>query len=400
MVALALVLGTTLGAAVALPTPVAGATVTFTGNVTVDFNSTAPGILTIPDPGGVGDVGLPANAPNGTISGWDMMDLRLTYNATTDILYVGINTFGICGDADGDGNPGGTSAWLAAGLGTDTPNLSGTESIAVYFDLNQDGTFDVVAGVSDSTDITGFTVATFSGSPFYPAGAFGSALPSHTGSYYANPSAAAPDFEFTILNFSTLPGQDTSLGGFSVGAFMGSLQDDGIGEDLLNYEQSPHTIASIVSSVDKVVSGGSVSLNVSDYNSGNVSLTGSQVVVTKNGAPLPALGAPDTGDLAPFGVLNVGETWHWNSIPSGPITGPTSFIARGSGTAPGDFPVNYLTDPPEQDDVTVGTLTVGWETYAVDKARVLLPWIGLLAAVAIGANLLVVRHRRARNSGL
>jgi len=228
-----------LGMALTLATPVGAATPTFTGDVPTDF--TGPGILTIPDTGGVGDVGLPLNAPPGTVSGWDMVDLRLTYDAAADTLYVGINTFGIAGDADGDGDPGGTSAWLTTNLGTDIPNLGSTETIAVYFDLNQDGTFDVIAGVSSTTDITGFTVATFSvlGNPWNPGAAFDTPLPGNTGSYYANPSVADPDFEFTILNFSTLPGQDALLAGFRVWAFMGSLQDDGIGEDFIQYEQKP-----------------------------------------------------------------------------------------------------------------------------------------------------------------
>jgi hypothetical protein len=51
--------------------------------------------------------------------------------------------------------------------------------------------------------------------------------------------------------------------------------------------------------------------------------------------------------------------------------------------------------------VTVGTLLVGWETYGIDKVRVLLPWItALLAAIAVGATLLVLRHRRAQNRSL
>jgi uncharacterized repeat protein (TIGR01451 family) len=43
---------------------------------------------------------------------------------------------------------------------------------------------------------------------------------------------------------------------------------------------------------------------------------------------------------------------------------------------------------------------VGWETYPVDKLRVLLPWIALLAAIMVGASLLVLRHRRAQNQSL
>jgi hypothetical protein len=503
--------------------PVGAATPTFTGNVPADF--TGGGVLIIPDPGGVGDVGLPANKPNGTISGWDMVDLRLTYNATTDTLYVGINTFGIAGDADGNGDPGGTSAWLAANGGTDVANLGGTETIAVYFDLDKNGTFDVIAGVSGSTNVSGFTVANFAGSPWYPSGAFGTALPTHTGSYHANPSAAKPDFEFTITNFSTLPASDASVGGFIVWAFMGSIQDDGIGEDYINYQQNPHTTATIVSSAAAVASGGSVSLNVTETNPVgpySMNVTSPQVALTKNGSPLATLNKASTyytnGDTDGNGILNPGETWKWTNISSGPITGTTKFVARGSGTAPGDFPVNYITDPLEQVDVTVntgapnttttiaanattvpingkvslnvteqntgsdnltnprvevrqnGTLiatkvwppssgdtdgdkvldtgetwhwnnissnainatttfeargfgtdsqghevsyltgylgeralvivntrTVGWGTYPIDKVRVLLPWIVLLAAIMVGASLLVLRHRRAQN---
>ena len=393
-----LALAAALGLALPLTMLVGAATPTFTGNVPADF--TGAGVLIITDP--VGDVGLPANKPNGTISGWDMVDLRLTYNAASDTMYVGMNTFNIAGDADGDGNPGGTSAWLSTDGGTDVPDLGGTESIAVYFDLNKDGTFDVIAGVSATTDITGFTVAAFSGSPFNPAYAFGAALPTHTGSYHASPSAAKPDFEFTITNFSTLPGSDASVGGFRVGAFMGSLEDDGIGEDFIQYQQNPHTTVTIVCSAANVASGGSVSLNVTETNpTGPYSkdVTSPQVALTRNGSPLATLVAPpSSGDTGNDGILGVGETWRWTNIPSGPVSGATTFVARGSGTAPGDFPTNYLTDPLEQDEVTVNTLTVGWETYPIDKVRVLLPWIALVAAIATAAVLLLVlRHRRAQN---
>jgi uncharacterized repeat protein (TIGR01451 family) len=40
------------------------------------------------------------------------------------------------------------------------------------------------------------------------------------------------------------------------------------------------------------------------------------------------------------------------------------------------------------------TPPVGWETYPINKVRVLLPWIILLAALIAGASLLVLRHRR------
>jgi hypothetical protein len=356
---------------------------TFTGDVEADF--TGSGVLIIPD--SVGDVGLPLNALPGTVSGMDMADLRLAYDAAADTLYVGINTYGIAGDADGDGNPGGTSAWLAKNQGVDNANLDSTETIAVYFDLNQDGTFDVIAGVSASTDITGFTVANFSGNPFSPGFAFGTPLPSHTGSYYANPSADAPDFEFTILNFSDLPGPGASVGGFIVWAYMASLEDNGIGEDYIKYKQSPSTITTIVPSVTKVVTGGSVNLTVTEANIGSVNLTNPQVAITKDGAPFTTLEwPPATGDVADPGVLNVGETWNW-TINLVLITTTTTFVATGSGITPGDFLVTYPGDLQERDDVIVNT-------DHVNKLRVLLPWIALGATIIAGASVLVIRRRR------
>jgi hypothetical protein len=178
-----------------------------------------------------GDVGLPSNAPAGTLSGWDITDLRLTYDGTTDTMRVRINVRTILGDADGDGAPGANSAWLAANGGFDVPSLGSSETAAVFFDLDQDGDYDVIAGISGSTDYYGFSVNVFSGS-FFPPFNFGTPLPGNTGSISPNPSATNPDLEFTIVDWSTLPGHDGSPG-FCVGAFLGSEQDDGIGEDFV-----------------------------------------------------------------------------------------------------------------------------------------------------------------------
>jgi hypothetical protein len=58
---------------------------------------------------------------------------------------------------------------------------------------------------------------------------------------------------------------------------------------------------------------------------------------------------------------------------------------------------------PDDEDLVSGQITdqggpasptVGWETYPVRKMRVLLPWIALLAAIALAASLLMLRHRR------
>jgi hypothetical protein len=41
-----------------------------------------------------------------------------------------------------------------------------------------------------------------------------------------------------------------------------------------------------------------------------------------------------------------------------------------------------------------GNAAVGWETYPINKVRVLLPWIALLAAATTGVSLFVLRRRR------
>jgi hypothetical protein len=192
-----------------------------------------PGELIIPDP--LYDVGMPGTPPG--ITGWDMTDLRLAYDESTDTMYVGINVETILGDADGDGDPGVTSTYLSDMGGTDHPDLGSSETAAVYFDLNQDGTYDVIAGIGGTTDYYGFSVNVFTGF-FYPPYNFGAALPGNIGDISPNPDALHPDLEFTITNWSTLPGHDDAPG-FCVGAFLGSLEDAGIGEDFLDYCASP-----------------------------------------------------------------------------------------------------------------------------------------------------------------
>ena len=194
-----------------------------------------PGVLIIPDSSG--DVGLPKNAPGGTVTGWDMTALHLAYNETADTMYIGIHTNGIIGDADGNGDPGASSAWLTANGGSDLPDLGGSETVAVYFDLDQDGTYDVIAGISGATNYAGFSVNEFTGF-FYPPYNFGTALPDNTGDISPNPSVTYPDLEFTVTNWTALPGHDDEPG-FCVGAFLGSLQDDGVGEDFFMYCESP-----------------------------------------------------------------------------------------------------------------------------------------------------------------
>jgi hypothetical protein len=102
------------------------------------------------------------------------------------------------------------------------------------------------------------------------------------------------------------------------------------------------------------------------------------------------------------GPVPVGTRWYkyhagsWDSLPIGSDDGD-SFITV------------TLTDgaSPDDEDLIPGQITdqggpgnpgaVGWETYPINKVRVLLPWIALFAAIVAGAGLLVLRRRRAQS---
>ena len=145
----------------------------FTGDVPADFID--PLTQSLVDPSGI-DVGLAPVFPPGTISGNDMAQLRLFYDPATDILYVGIDTYGIALDVDGDGDPGNASPELQSLSGLDLPDMGGTESFTVSFDIDEDGLYDVNVGVPTNDDITAFQITTFSGNPAAPAFAFGADL--------------------------------------------------------------------------------------------------------------------------------------------------------------------------------------------------------------------------------
>jgi hypothetical protein len=227
----------------------------FTGDAAVDFVD--PSAVFYSDLPAIPDVGMPKPPfALANTSGWDMRGVWLQYDPLTDTMYVGIDCFSVCGDADDDGLPGITSANLAALLGTDVADLGSTESFAVVFDTTQvfgcppDGAGDVVAGTAS---VVGANILDFDIYDYValgcPDGFFGSGCPfTSTGSFpgdsslvvpvnlslFGSPSAAAPDIEFSLSPFSQLPGFTFVPGGaFAVelNLFGGSLDDAGIGED-------------------------------------------------------------------------------------------------------------------------------------------------------------------------
>jgi hypothetical protein len=202
----------------------------FTGVVPTDFNGT--GVVSLPDP--LGDVSVPAyNAPPGTVSGWDMVGAFFELDRDAAKLSVGLDFFGIAGDADGDGVDGSTAPWLAFNGGADYAALSNSESICIAFDFDQNGSYDLIAGDSFFGTAASIGVFGFMASPFGLSTSFGAAVPLHDGGFFYAPAAATPDFEIAISALDAFEDLDAETVCFNFQAFAGANWDDGIGEDFI-----------------------------------------------------------------------------------------------------------------------------------------------------------------------
>ncbi len=219
---------------------------TFSGNVSHDFDESACRV------GSDGrSLSMPPSFPAGLYSGFDIQKLCLVLDQTNDTLYVGAKTFDhadaspvIFGDADDDGDPARTSAYLEAEGGQDFANLSQEEFFSFLIDFDADASTppEVLAGISAARLApAGFRVAqlgeldrsidfSFEDS-FYGTLIDTSAL----SSVFASPSQTLPHLEFTIKNFSELPGYTARLENPEAQVALvfkaGSLGDTGIGEE-------------------------------------------------------------------------------------------------------------------------------------------------------------------------
>ncbi len=221
---------------------------TLIGVGTARADITPPNTVTLADiKSPIGDVAV---APWITSTGWDLRETILTYNLKTDTLHVDMKFTGIAGDADGSGNPGGFDPRLTAAGGVNPANLGGLDSITTAFagvlSGNHVGPGLAVAGVPEyklsnvPSGLDGFRVAQFSASNAGLATNYGAAFanPQITGSLLYSPSAAQPDFEFTISGFSKIPGIDITKG-FYFSSFAGSPNDVVAGEDGLGWTLVP-----------------------------------------------------------------------------------------------------------------------------------------------------------------
>ena len=95
----------------------------------------------------------------------------------------------------------------------------------------------------------------------------------------------------------------------------------------------------------------------------------------------------------------VGTKWwkyqngSWYSLPIGSDNGDNiiTVTLQDGGQGDEDNTPGQITD-----DGGPGTGAVGWKTYPIDRVHVLLPWIALVAAIAAGVSLIVLRRRRAQ----
>jgi len=234
---------------------VAAAPITFTGNVANDFNpQTNPGVVVITDPTHENypiHIAQPSWMTNsGLVSGWNIQDLRLSYNVATDTMSVGVNTYGVAGNVDGNGTPGIPDPRLTAAGGTDPANFGGDKSMAIGF-APLTGTYSItnlptpviVAGIPGNKaqagpGLDGFNVATYAPSGGSGTGnhdlvaSFGTTITAGMGNLAFDPSLQHPGFEFTIANFSKITGINPA-NGLVVSVQDGSVNSVVTGKDSL-----------------------------------------------------------------------------------------------------------------------------------------------------------------------
>ncbi len=222
--------------------------ITFTGNVAADMPSPSKGVYVQAgtSPAAVAQADFITQA--GWITGWNIKDIRFFYDKSSDTLQVGINTYSIAGNSTGNGTPGIPDPRQTAVGGVDPAHIGGQGSISVAFAGN--GSSDKVSGMPviiagvpadkshSGPGIDGFTVSSYAPSNSGIAYSYGSNLPTHQGSLAFDPSAAHPNFEFSVTNFSKIPGLDPTTG-FWIQAFAGSPNDVIAGEDTIGWVHIP-----------------------------------------------------------------------------------------------------------------------------------------------------------------
>jgi hypothetical protein len=235
-------------AALAGSRPAAADAITLTGNVANDFTA-ANGSVEVPigskNASGVFQytsgpdyVAVQQTVANALPSGAFMQNIWFNYNASTDTMSVGIQGFTnangheIIGDMSGAPNAAQDSNTDPAlgPISSATNTFLGTKSLAIAFapittnssGQSAMGTPTIIAGipaVKNTSTTPDFMVAHYSANNSGLAFSFGTQI-ANGGSLAFNTTAATPDFEFTIKNFSKVTGINPA-DGFYVEGFDG-----------------------------------------------------------------------------------------------------------------------------------------------------------------------------------
>ena len=221
-----------------------------TGNVEQDLPSNSGSVTVIP--------GHPLNytaqpqwmTDAGLVNGYAMKDIRLSYDKSSDTLAVGVNFYGVAGNTDGSPD-GQTNPMTIKTNGSNPAHLGADKSITVALTPNTSagaaGTPLIVAGVPSVKTNTGgttdnFTVAAYQASTSGLTHSYGQTLAANVGNLAYDPSTAHPGFEFTIKNFSKIPGLNALTNGFYLSAYTGSEQTIIVGKsDIANTFVAPQT---------------------------------------------------------------------------------------------------------------------------------------------------------------
>lgn len=164
------------------------------------------------------------------VSGFYIQDIRVSYDSTTDTLYMGINQPAsgnagqgevIAGDSDDNGNSGTVNPAVLAvdPFFQDPPDMQSSKYMGTFLDFTGSGTPQVVAGFSEVSPI-GNTPSNpapnLPPKPYEVATAlpatlpvFGTSLPQFTGSVFLQNSPTTPNLEFSVTHFSQLYQMET-----------------------------------------------------------------------------------------------------------------------------------------------------------------------------------------------
>jgi len=293
---------------------------------------------------------------------------------------------------------------LGLTLAMATPVAAATVNMVADVDLlwtTQKGTLYYTIVVTNSgEEEASYTVTFFPPGPTGAMGAYGDAVPIDTNrtiaagesvTYNSNGAGGAEARPQLEVRLPDIPIDDDVVVVYAFVTYDAGEAGEG-DKELPTGVIWPNTEVTIGASEETVSSGDSVTLTITEANTGKVDLTNVYVEVRKNGAPFATLDHTHlswSSDMNGDNVLDVDETWSW-AINSGPITSTTTFVALGFGTtALYDLEVSYDKDfLGERHTVTVSTdmPPVGGTAHPISRLALLAPWIvlaGLLAGAAV-----------------